>query len=145
MAIPTHHPMARPNSALHAPCLVVEDSAFDSARICRILTRALGPMPVEVCTTLEEARVALTKRQTGLFFLDNSLPDGLGANFAIELSRNPKYARIPIVMVSDWPSPFMWEKAEAAGVLHVVSKSDFDAKFVLSAVRKARAKATRMT
>ena len=138
------HRMARPNTLLKGTCLVVEDSTFDSARICRIVTRALGPFPIEVCPTLEEARVALTQHQMSLILLDNNLPDGLGANFAIELSRSPQFARIPIVIVSDWPSPFMWEKAEAAGVLHVVSKDDFDARFVLSAMRKARQKVARV-
>jgi CheY-like chemotaxis protein len=62
--------------------------------------------------------------------LDNNLPDGLGANFALELAEDPKLAQIPVILVSDWPSPFMWEKAQSAGLAYVLSKTEFDSRYV---------------
>ncbi|WP_386629596.1 hypothetical protein [Sulfitobacter geojensis] len=37
---------------------------------------------------------------------------------------------IPVIIVSDWPSPFMWEKASTAGVAYVLSKTEFDGRYV---------------
>ena len=79
-----------------------------------------------------------------MILLDNNLPDGLGANFAVELSHDPAFSKIPVIMVSDWPSPFMWAKATAAGVLHVVNKSDFGARYVHAAVQVANQNRVRL-
>lgn len=113
-----------------ARCLIVEDSAFDTEKMTRVIKKTPGKITVETAATLRAARAALAKGETELILLDNNLPDGLGANFALELARNPAMANIPIIMVSDWPSPFMWEKAASAGVAYVLSKTDFDARYV---------------
>jgi len=70
-----------------------------------------------------------------LILLDNNLPDGVGAEFALELAGNPQHASIPVIMVSDWPTPFMWEKAASAGVLYVVNKAEFGVRYVEQALR----------
>ena len=62
--------------------------------------------------------------------LDNSLPDGRGVDFALEQARGPAFARLSKIMVTDLPSPFMWEKARAAGITEVVIKADLDAEAV---------------
>jgi DNA-binding NarL/FixJ family response regulator len=121
-------------------CLIVEDSEFDSEKMMRIMAKSQRMMMVEVATTLRRARAALARGTTELILLDNNLPDGLGANFAIELSRDKKFADIPVILISDWPSPFMWEKAEAAGVSYVLSKTEFDAHYVRAALQQARVK-----
>ena len=53
------------------------------------------------------------------------LPDGVGADFLAELAVHAHWRQAPVVMVSDWPSPFMFDKARAANVLAVWSKGDF--------------------
>ena len=111
-------------------CLIVEDSAFDSEKLTRVIHNIKTNLVVEVASTLRAARDALEKGKPRLILLDNNLPDGLGTNFALELSRDPKFSDIPIILVSDWPSPFMWEKAATAGVAYVLSKMEFDARYV---------------
>jgi CheY-like chemotaxis protein len=96
-------------------CLIVEDSEFDSMRMARVLSKSLGEVPVKVATTLDTARTMLREGPLDLILLDNNLPDGLGANFALELAQNKELAHIPVIIVSDWPSPFMWDKAASAG------------------------------
>ncbi|TMM52414.1 response regulator [Sulfitobacter sabulilitoris] len=115
-------------------CLIVEDSAFDQRRMTRIMRQSFRNVRIDVASTLAEARRHLQRHQTSLILLDNNLPDGKGANFAMELAQDPTMARIPIVMVSDWPSPFMWEKAHSAGVRHIVDKSEFGPAIVQSAL-----------
>ncbi|WP_300032743.1 response regulator [uncultured Roseobacter sp.] len=115
-------------------CLVVEDSSFDQEKFRRILARSFGNMQVVMAATLAEARDRVSKMSTDLILLDNSLPDGIGANFAVELSEDPDHANIPVIMVSDFPTPFMYQKAEIAGVKHVVDKSNFGARFIHDAL-----------
>jgi len=106
-------------------CLIIEDSEFDQEMMRRAVKAARDKIQVQAVTTLEGARKALMEGPVSLILLDNSLPDGKGADFAVELAQYPKLARIPIIIASDWPSPFMWDKANEAGVKFVVSKSDF--------------------
>jgi PleD family two-component response regulator len=139
------HTQLRPsNRASQGTCLIIEDSQFDSAKLTRIVEKSAQKMRVEVASTLRRARIALSRGQPRLILLDNNLPDGLGANFAMELSQDENLAKIPIIMVSDWPSPFMWEKAAAAGVSFVLSKSEFDFKYVRAALEKMKARKERM-
>ncbi|MFK7878645.1 response regulator [Roseobacter sp.] len=114
-------------------CLVVEDNVFDQERIKRIMDKSFQGVFVAMASTIEAARQHMERYQTSIILLDNNLPDGTGANFAIELAENPEFAKIPIVMVSDWPTPFMFDKAQSAGVIHVVNKSDFGARYIHAA------------
>ena len=123
-------------------CLIIEDSEFDSIRMERVVNKSLGSIPIEVATTLDDARTRLREGQMDLILLDNNLPDGLGANFALELAQNSELAHIPVIMVSDWPSPFMWDKAASAGVLYVVNKMEFDGHHVHAALNAGRRQRT---
>ena len=125
-------------------CLIVEDSEFDSEKLSRIINRTLNDAQVSVATTLDRARKALSKGGTDLILLDNNLPDGLGANFVQELAKDPKLAQIPVIMVSDWPSPFMWQKAASAGVFYVVNKSEFDARYIHATLKMAQERREKM-
>lgn len=126
-------------------CLIVEDSDFDSTKLTRVIENSRHNLRVEVAATLHQARVALARGQTELILLDNNLPDGIGANFALELSRDTRFAEIPIILISDWPSPFMWEKAQSAGVSYVISKTEFDTRYVHAALQKVQKRHRRMT
>jgi PleD family two-component response regulator len=121
--------------AQHATCLIVDDSEFDREKLTRMINKNVGKMRVEVASTLRSARLALARAEISLILLDNNLPDGLGANFALELSRDVRLASIPVILVSDWPSPFMWEKAASAGVLYVLNKGEFDARYIHAALK----------
>lgn len=125
-----------PQNTVMTTCLIIEDSTFDQQMMTRVIARTQQKMQIEVASTLQLAREALTRGHIGLILLDNNLPDGLGANFAQELASNTRLSSIPIIMVSDWPTPFMWEKAASAGVLYVVNKSEFGARYVEQAMRR---------
>ena len=58
-----------------------------------------------------------------MILCDNNLPDGNGTSFAGTLVEDPAYRNTRIVIISGWPSPFMWAKARAAG-LQVIDKND---------------------
>lgn len=118
-------------------CLIIEDSDFDRERLCRVVRKVKPGMRIEQAAHLGSAREALEAGNITVILLDNNLPDGLGADFAIELAKDPHLSDIPIIMVSDWPSPFMWQKAEMAGVAHVLSKADFDGRYLISAMENA--------
>jgi len=118
-----------------ATCLIVEDSEFDREKLTRVINKNVRQMKVEIADTLRSARLALARAEVSLILLDNNLPDGLGANFALELSRDARLAGIPIILISDWPSPFMWEKAASAGVTFVINKDEFDARYVHAALK----------
>lgn len=101
-------------------------------------------MQVKVAATLQSARLALDAGEVSLILLDNNLPDGVGAEFALELAANPKHSRIPVILVSDWPTPFMWEKAASAGVLYVVNKAEFGVRYVEQALSNGLRKRERV-
>lgn len=137
------HVQTHPNNKPYPPgpigtCLIIEDSEFDSLRMRRVLKNSIGSVPVEVATTLDQARTALRNGEMDMILLDNNLPDGLGANFALELAQDAELSHIPVIMISDWPSPFMWDKAASAGVLYVVNKMEFESRHVHAAVRAVR-------
>ena len=127
-------------AAYDGTCLIVEDSEFDRERLRRVLARAYGGMRGEFAPSIDAARKALSAGDKALILLDNNLPDGLGANFALELACDDRHAQTPVIMVSDWPSPGMWEKAASAGVLYVVNKSDFDARYIDAVLREFQAR-----
>lgn len=127
-----------------ATCLIVEDSQFDQEMMARVIARSQRQMTVQVASTLSAARKALANGEVSLILLDNNLPDGIGADFALELASNPKHASTPVVMVSDWPTPFMWEKAASAGVLYVVNKSEFGIQYVNQALSNGARKRSRV-
>ncbi len=119
-----------------AKCLIIEDSQFDQRMMTRVISKSYEQMKVEVAATLQSAREALARGGVSLILLDNNLPDGIGANFALELASDPGFSSIPVIMVSDWPTPFMWEKAASAGVLYVVNKAEFGTRYVEQALRE---------
>ena len=120
----------------HNPvCLIVDDAAVDREMMMRTLARQ-HPVPhVLTASSLAEARQHLARSGISLLFLDNMLPDGVGADFLSELAARSDWRRVPVVMVSDWPSPFMFDKARAANVLAVWSKGDFTPERVRRLVR----------
>ncbi len=139
------HQYAATDLSEGATCLIVEDSQFYQQMMTRVVIRAGGKMQVKVAPTLKSARIALDAGEISLILLDNNLPDGIGAEFALELAANPKHARIPVIMVSDWPTPFIWEKAASAGVLYVVNKADFGVRYVEQALRNGLRKRERVS
>lgn len=113
-------------------CLIVEDSMFDQRMMARTVDKTGREIDIHVATTLGEARAALKNDVFSIILLDNNLPDGKGANFALELAAHQDWANIPVIIVSDWPSPFMWQKAQLAGVTHVVNKTEFSSDLILA-------------
>ena len=136
---------AHGHQASGSTCLIVEDSAFDQQMMARVVGRAGPKMNVKVATTLQSARRALAAGKISLILLDNNLPDGIGAEFAIELAADPELTNIPVIMVSDWPTPFMWQKAASAGVLYVVNNAEFGVRYVDQALRTKPRKQLRVS
>lgn len=85
----------------NATCLIVEDSQFDQQMMTRVVGLSQGKMQVEVAATLHSARQALAAGEVSLILLDNNMPGGLGAEFALELASDPHLSSIPVIMVSD--------------------------------------------
>ena len=110
-------------TGIKAHCLVIEDSEFDQKMIARAMTGARVHAEISYANTLEKARKALATHSYALIVMDNKLPDGNGGDYARELACDPGFRNVPIVIVSGWPSPFMWDKARAAG-LTVIDKND---------------------
>ncbi|WP_083099747.1 response regulator [Pseudophaeobacter leonis] len=116
-------------------CLIVEDDEFDRLMMFRTAKTAINNFVITAVTSLEAARQVLMAGPASLILLDNSLPDGKGSDFALGLAQSPSLAETPIIIVSDWPSPFMWDKASAAGVRRVVTKSDLNPNLICEILR----------
>lgn len=118
-------------------CLLVEDSSFDQRRIAHLVARGTQ-VELTAVRTLAEARLALAQKQFDLILLNSLLPDGIGVDFAAELRRNPSIPFVPIIMINDFASPFMYDKAAAAKVSIVVDKDKFQPRHVQDALHFAR-------
>lgn len=117
-------------------CLIVDDAEFDRRMMRRVIRKSCPDMPMIVARNLDEARRRLREREVSILFLDNALPDGRGVDFVSELSADRDLKRIPVVIVSDFPSPFMYAKARAANVCAVWSKREFVGPAVERVVRR---------
>ena len=124
MPTQSHH------AATALPCLVIEDDITDQKMVRRAFSGARVPAELVFVETISEARRALTQKRFSMVLCDNGLPDGCGSQFAQELTAHPEMDGTHVVIVSGWPSPFMWSKARRAG-LQVIDKND-------NAMRKLR-------
>jgi DNA-binding response OmpR family regulator len=78
--------------------LVVDDSLTVRMDLAEALEAAgLAAVP---CANLAEARAALADRAIALAILDVRLPDGDGIEFLGELRADPRYAQLPVLMLS---------------------------------------------
>ncbi len=116
-------PFPMPVNAPQLRYLVLEDSRHDQEMIRRAMRGARLDAQIDFVSTIKTAREALSQARYSAILCDNSLPDGSGSEFASELAQQSDLSDVPIVIVSGWPSPFMWDKARAAG-LCVIDKTD---------------------
>lgn len=126
----------------HVKCLLIEDSEYDQRRIRRILDQA-GIGQLDIVATVQDARRYLAGNRVDLILLDNGLPDGAGIDFALELRKHAHLANTPVVIVSDWPTPFMFDKALVARVKAVLRKDEFNVARVVEALSLSRGTAAR--
>lgn len=115
-------------------CLVVEDSEFDRRLIARTIRKSGLRYRVRAAHDLASARQAFGHPQVTALILDNSLPDGRGVDLAMRHAGDPWFIRLIKLMLTDAPSPFMWEKARSAGIGQVMLKSDLSASTLRSAL-----------
>ncbi|EIE49919.1 hypothetical protein AL036_19695 [Salipiger aestuarii] len=108
--------------------LVIEDSAADREMFRRVLGQICAA-DVQVCfaADLATARQRLDEHLVAFIILDNVLPDGRGADFISELAQHRDWQKIPVLVVSDWPTPFMFDKVRNARAKAILSKDDFRA------------------
>lgn len=143
---PAPEPLSKPRQAKPKPdllwknrvCLIVDDVEFDRSRMRRTIAKFCPEVPMLVAMNLQQTRQRLRDkdREVAIVFLDNVLPDGTGVDFVGELAEDPVLKRIPIILVSDFPTPFMYAKARAANVREVWSKTEFNGNKVRDAIQK---------
>ncbi|MGR3369805.1 MAG: response regulator [Sagittula sp.] len=117
--------MAGPMAKTDKHCLIVDDQEFDRRMMRRVFAKQCPNVPMIVARDLKEARQRLKDGQISIVFLDNALPDGMGVDLVQEMANDKALKGVPVVIVSDFPSPFMYAKAKAANVCEVWAKRDF--------------------
>ena len=111
--MPSQQLFQQANSALvPQACLIIEDSKFDQLKMKRMISRSLSGMQVYVAATLREARQTLAKYPVSMILLDNRLPDGLGADFAVELSTLGVFPMSPLSWSAIGPPPLCGKKPQ---------------------------------
>ncbi|SNR52665.1 response regulator [Puniceibacterium sediminis] len=117
-------------------CLIVDDSETDRLMMERVLHKQSMKLDLRVAKTLTEARSLMREEGIRLVFLDNTLPDGIGANFLKEMKDYRQRNDVTVILVSDWPSPFMFAKARAQNVRAIWNKRDFTIEAVRRVLRE---------
>ncbi|MCA0954159.1 response regulator [Mameliella sediminis] len=116
--------------------MIVDDLEFDRRMMRRVMAKHCPDVPLAIARNLTEARQRLAAGDVSILFLDNALPDGMGVDFLAEMKDNKALKAVPVVIVSDFPSPFMYAKAQAANVCEVWSKREFVGDAVRRVLRK---------
>lgn len=124
-------------------CLVVDDSEFDRRMIARALRRSGLGYRVRAATDLTDFRRSFGNTEVRAVILDNSLPDGRGIDLCVAEAKDPWFRRLAKLIVTDLPSPFMWEKAKVAGVSEVMLKSEVNAGSIADALSRQNGARTR--
>ena len=81
-------------------CLIVDDDSFDRSLLRQAVQRQRPDMQTFEFDKLSEARDYLKTAHADLILLDNRLPDGRGADLAVELRANPRLVDTPIIVVT---------------------------------------------
>ena len=81
-------------------CLIVDDDMFDRSQMKQAVQRDRPEMQTFEFGTLSEARAYLKTGGADIILLDNRLPDGRGAELAVELRTDPRHADTPIIVVT---------------------------------------------
>lgn len=84
-------------------CLVVEDEEFDRIAISLALKKTGLNLECIEAQNLEDAAGHMANREFDIVFLDHHLPDGLGADFAIELKLDASKKDLRIFMITSAP------------------------------------------
>ena len=103
--------------------LLIDDTKLGRTRLTSVLDLSCSHELVTV-STLVQARQALGRARFDLILVDNGAPDGAGTDFALELQAHPLYRSIPLILISDWSTPFMHDKAAQARVRLVLKRED---------------------
>ncbi len=120
-------------------CLIVEDCTRDQERLTRAVHHAHKDIFVHLAPTVRAARQCIAQFPVSLILMENTLPDGRGVELALDLSQHAQFRCIPVIIATDWPSPFMWHKAKQAGVRHVVAKDEIGPMMIRDVLNMNRA------
>jgi len=120
----------------HPICLIVDDSEFDRRAIARAVKRSDLPYRLRIASTLSELEKCVGHKHVKALILDNSLPDGRGIDFAVKYVAHPWFRGLSKVIVTDFPSPFIFEKARQADVGEVMLKSELSPEAIRIALRR---------
>lgn len=117
------------------PVLCVEDNDANFALIKRVL-ETTGQWTVARATEVEQARAALQALEPVAILLDVDLPGISGLEFAREVKSSPRWAEIPIIVVSASVMRQEQSKAREAGCEHFIEKP-FDIEILRSTLAQA--------
>ncbi len=104
------------------PAILVVD---DSPTMRRMVMAALAPLPqvsFGQASTGLEAIEQLTLRDYDLLILDLNMPDMHGLEVLQFLTRHPRYARLPVVVLTTREDEESREAARTAGVAEYITK-----------------------
>jgi response regulator RpfG family c-di-GMP phosphodiesterase len=119
-------------------CLIVDDAEFDRTLMRRVFSKNFPDVPMLMAQDIEQTRRRLkeAKGEIAIIFLDNMLPDGMGIDLVRELAEDKDFKDLPVIIVSDFPTPFMYAKANVANVREVWAKRDFIGPSIQRAMRQ---------
>ncbi|MFW2541714.1 response regulator [Primorskyibacter sp. 2E107] len=101
-------------------CLIVADSETERFQLRWLLMTLEPDLRILMVASLEEAWRTLRTGPVDFVLLDNSPPDGNSADFVRRLSQDRRLSSLPVLIITGWPSPFLFAKAKMVKVKHVV-------------------------
>jgi CheY-like chemotaxis protein len=116
-----------------AEAIVVEDDP-ETRRLVADCLRRMGLRALEVGSA-GEASALLDHTTPTLICLDLRLPDGCGISLCEQIRSSPRLRDVPVLVISGLSVPLDRERAEVAGVDHILVKP-FAAEALIRSVRE---------
>ena len=115
--------------------LIIEDDLF----LVRLLEKRFAEANIKTIVAFGagEAAPMLEKEHIDALLLDILLPDVDGISFLRELRKNPKFANLPVVIISNLGQKDDVKKGLDAGADSYLIKADTDTDEIISVLNKA--------
>lgn len=104
------------------PRILYAEDEPDIRTIAQVALEEIGGFTVKYCASGKELLEVIEDFQPDLLLLDVMMPEMDGLTTLLELRRNPKFSRTPVIFMTAKIQPGELEEYKKLGVLDVISK-----------------------
>ena len=123
-------------------CVLMDDSRFDRRYLRSVAAQSRFDLDFVETSSIAETRAVIEEGSVDMVLLDYRVPDGDGIEFARQISRDPKYAGLPIIVVTGEGSERAAIQALRSGAADYLQKDDITKEIFDQAIENALTRAS---